>query len=64
VRLAITRTGGDVQRLDLPVTVWLGGARRHIVHVASSPAVVKVVIDPDAQFPDMDRGNQVWQSRP
>jgi hypothetical protein len=64
VRLAITRTGGEVQRLELPVSVWLTGTRRQIVHVASSPAVVKVVIDPDALFPDIDRGNQVWQSRP
>ena len=51
VRLAITRTGGQVQRLELPVTGWLTGARRQIVHVASSPAVVKVEIDPDGSLP-------------
>jgi hypothetical protein len=30
------------------------------VRVTSSPAVVKVEIDPDGLFPDMERGNQVW----
>jgi len=49
-----------VQRLTIPVDVWLGGARRFVVRVPSSPAVVKVVIDPDDLFPDVNRANQVW----
>jgi hypothetical protein len=63
VRLAITRTGGDVQRIELPVSIWLTGARRHVVHVPSSPAVTKVEIDPEGLFPDMNRANQLWPSR-
>ncbi len=63
VRLAITRTGGDVQRLELPVAVWLTGTRHQVIHVTSSPAVVKVEIDPEGFYPDMDRTNQVWPSR-
>jgi hypothetical protein len=61
VRLAVTRADGSVQRLDVPVDVWLVGARRHVVRVASSPSVVQVQIDPDGLFPDMDRDNQVWR---
>ncbi len=60
VRLAITRAGGAVQRLDLPVDIWLTGSRRHMVRVAATPAVTRVEIDPDAAFPDLDRRNQVW----
>ncbi len=61
VDLAITRADGSVQRVTVPVTVWLtAGARRHVVRVAGTPAVTKVVIDPDGLFPDMDRRNQVW----
>jgi hypothetical protein len=62
VELAITRAGGVVQRLTVPVDVWLTGARRYVVRVAASPSIEKVVVDPDGLFPDIDRGNQLWQS--
>ncbi|MFI5257025.1 MAG: M1 family metallopeptidase [Gemmatimonadales bacterium] len=61
VKLAVTRRDGSVQRIDVPVDVWLAGARRHLLRVAASPAVVKVVIDPDQLFPDVNRDNQSWQ---
>ena len=64
VALAVTRAGGAVERMTVPVDVWLAGARRHIVRVAARPAVVRVVIDPDGLFPDIDRGNQVWPASP
>jgi aminopeptidase N len=60
VALAITRADGVVQRLTVPVDVWLTGARRYVVRVPAAPAVVKVVIDPDGLFPDVNRANQVW----
>ena len=62
VRLAVTRADSSVQRIDIPVDVWLTGARRHVVHVATAPRVVRVEIDPDRLFPDMNRGNQVWRT--
>jgi hypothetical protein len=62
VRLAVTRANGDVQRLEIPVTAWLTGARRTVVNVAMTPQVVKVEIDPEGLFPDMNRGNQLWPS--
>lgn len=61
VRLAVTRAGGSVQRLELPAGVWLGGSRRHRVRVAARPEVLKVEIDPEEAFPDIDRSNQVWE---
>jgi hypothetical protein len=63
VRLAVTRADGAVERVTLPVSVWLGGARQAVVRVAGSPAVVRVEIDPEADFPDLDRANQVWERR-
>ncbi len=60
VRLVVTRADGSVQRMEVPVDVWLTGLRRYVARVASSPSVVRVDIDPDAQFPDMDRDDKVW----
>ncbi len=60
VVLAVTRADGAVQRVTVPVDAWLAGARRQVVRVLARPAVVRVVIDPDGFFPDVDRTNQVW----
>ena len=56
VRLALTRADGRTERLEVPVGVWLAGARRHTVRVPG--AVTRVEIDPEEAFPDVDRTNQ------
>ena len=63
-RLAITRAGGTVERIELPVDVWLKGVRTAVVRVAKAPAVTRVEIDPDQAFPDIERANQVWAAQP
>jgi aminopeptidase N len=60
VLLAVTRADGRAQRLEIPVDVWLGGKRRTVVRVAGAPRIVRVEIDPDGAFPDLDRTNQTW----
>ena len=60
VRLAVTRADGSVQRLEVPVDVWLRGARRTAVRVAREPRIVRITIDPAALFPDVDRTKQTW----
>ena len=60
VKLAITRADGSVQRVEIPVDVWLKGARSYVAHVARTPEVVRVEIDPDGLFPDINRANQLW----
>jgi len=60
VLLAVTRSDRSVQRITVPVDVWLHGARRHVVQVAGHPDVVRVEIDPDGDFPDVNRDNQRW----
>jgi aminopeptidase N len=61
VLLAVTRADGSVQNVEVPVDVWLTGARRHLVTVPAEPDIVRVEIDPDALFPDLDRNDQVWE---
>ena len=39
VHLVVTRTDGRADSLDVPVDVWLGGAKRTTVRVAKEPAV-------------------------
>jgi hypothetical protein len=60
VLVAVTRADGTVQRVDVPVDVWLGGARRYVLRVSASPSVAKVEIDPEGLFPDVNRDNQIW----
>ncbi|HEY9429063.1 MAG TPA: M1 family metallopeptidase, partial [Gemmatimonadaceae bacterium] len=61
VVLAVTREGGEVQRIEAPVEVWLKGARTWVARVAAAPRIVSVEIDPDRAFPDIDRENQRWK---
>jgi hypothetical protein len=60
VHLVVTRIDGRADRLDIPVDVWLGGAKRTAVRVAKEPAVKSIEIDPGREFPDVDRDNQKW----
>ena len=60
VLLAVMREGGAVQRVTIPETVWLSGARRASTRVAAAPRVLRVEIDPQHAFPDVNRDNQVW----
>jgi hypothetical protein len=60
VRLSITRATGRVERMDLPVDPWLRGERRVVVRVPASPPITRVEIDPEEQFPDIDRSNNRW----
>jgi aminopeptidase N len=58
--LAVTRANGRVDQLTIPVDVWFGGARRHAIRIAREPMVKSIEIDPEKEFPDLDRTNQVW----
>lgn len=58
VRLEITRADGSTERHEVPVDVWLDGARSTTLRVPAEPAVTRVVIDPEEAFPDIDRSNQ------
>jgi aminopeptidase N len=59
-RLALTRTNGQTDSLTIPANAWFGGERRRVVRVPRGPAVKSIEIDPEKDFPDIDRSNQVW----
>ena len=61
VRLAITRADGKIERQVIPVSVWLSGARRHVVSLDNAATVTAVEIDPEETFPDINRTNGVWR---
>ena len=60
VYLTITRQDGEVLSREVPVEHWLGGARIAEVMIPSGAEVVRVEIDPDYAFPDINRKNNVW----
>jgi hypothetical protein len=60
VLLAVTRVDGKVDRLTLPADIWLRGERKQTVRIAREPVVRSIEIDPEKEFPDLDRSNQVW----
>ncbi|MGH7566481.1 MAG: M1 family aminopeptidase, partial [Gemmatimonadota bacterium] len=62
VDLAITRADGTTQRLEIAVDEWLRGTVAASVSVVASPAITKVEIDPERDFPDVDRSDNVWTS--
>lgn len=60
VRIRVTRVDGSVERVDVPVDVWLAGATRHLIRIHDSPRVQRIDIDPEHLFPDVDQLNQSW----
>ena len=60
VHLAVTRTDGQVQQLDVPADVWFSGERRRTIRVPRNAGIKSIEIDPKRDFPDIDRSNQVW----
>jgi aminopeptidase N len=61
VDLVLTLANGETRRITVPVDVWLAGARTHTRTVELPAALQRVEIDPEADFPDVDRGDNVWQ---
>lgn len=57
-RLSITLADGGTLQREIPVEEWLTGARTRSVRVEGE--VVRVEIDSENAFPDVDRDNNVW----
>jgi Peptidase family M1 domain len=60
VRLAITRRDGRVERREIPVDVWLAGAKTTLLTLDAPETVTAIEIDPELAFPDVDRSNNKW----
>jgi hypothetical protein len=63
-RIAVRRTDGSTQRLEIHVNTWLGGNGRWTFKVRSIPAITSIEIDPEQAFPDINRANNVWRNLP
>jgi hypothetical protein len=63
IRLAVTRTGGRVERVVVPAAVWLSGSRRYTVTLDKAATITGLEIDPEQLFPDVDRSNNRWVRR-
>ncbi len=60
VAIEVTFDDGSTQRRTLPVEIWFN-ANRYNWRCQSPQRLRKVVIDPDEAFPDVERGNNVWE---
>lgn len=60
VDLVVTREGGATERYTIEVEAWLRGARRAEQAVRAGARITKVEIDPELDFPDVDRTDNVW----
>ena len=56
-RVVIEREDGSVERAEVPVETWLGGARTATLRVSASPVITRVRLNPDGRFADRDRSN-------
>jgi len=59
-RIRVRRADGSEQKLEVPVDVWLRGARRGTVTVPSQPAITTIEIDAGDDFPYVDRQALRW----
>src|SRR5437899_9594490 len=59
VDLRVTFTDGSTENARLPVEVWFEGSHFRYVR-AFAKDLVKVEVDPDKNFPDIRRGNNMW----
>ena len=59
---SMTRENGELLDLEVPVETWLAGKTEAVLTVPSGSPVVRVEIDPEALFPDIDRDNNVWDA--
>ena len=63
IRLAVSRSGGRVDRVVVPATVWLSGVRRYTITLDAPATITALEIDPEQRFPDVDRSNNRWVRR-
>ena len=60
--IAIYRADGkEPTRCGVPLEVFLKGSRVARFRVPAKPAIVRVELDPDHQYPDANRANDVWK---
>ena len=62
LEMEVTYDDGSTERFDLPVEIWKTNEVSFTKGFFSDRGVVKVVIDPDEMYADIDRENNVWEA--
>jgi len=60
VAIKVTEQNGTVQQIKLPVEVWQRGAK-WVFKCNSTTKITSVILDPERQLPDTDRGNNIYR---
>jgi hypothetical protein len=60
VDVVVTREDGSTERHEVPVDVWLRGAVRTHIATRSGAPIARIDLDPELDFPDVDRSDNVW----
>ncbi|HSJ08840.1 MAG TPA: M1 family metallopeptidase [Longimicrobiales bacterium] len=60
VLLRVTTSDGAVRDVRMPVEPWLAGALTQSITLDVTGDVVRVEVDPERRFPDVDRSDNVW----
>lgn len=61
VYLEITHADGSITSEVIDVEHWLMGNRTKRIRIQTDSEIVRVEIDPENHFPDIDTGNNVWE---
>ncbi|MEO6812612.1 MAG: M1 family metallopeptidase [Ginsengibacter sp.] len=61
VTIKITEQNGNVNEMKLPVEIWQRGGEWTFKYNSTS-RIASVIIDPEFQLPDINRGNNIWKS--
>lgn len=59
--IVATLENGEVRRVRIPESYWLTGARSQTAVLEVTSPVVRVELDPEQLFPDVDRSDNTWQ---
>jgi hypothetical protein len=59
-RVTVTTQRGEKLKLEVPVETWLSGEIQAELRVQAGSPVVRVEIDAELAFPDVDTSNNVW----
>lgn len=62
VTIKVTEQNGDSAIVNLPVDVWARGSKWTFKYNSKS-TVTSVVIDPELEFPDVNRKNNTWPAQ-
>ena len=62
LEIEVTYEDGTTERIDLPADVWRSNEITYTKGFFTDKDVVKVELDPDASFADIDPDNNVWEA--